>query len=97
MLAAAPSSPPAFAWDEWYAAAGGRSIRIEEAAEYLRRIREEHEPRFTGPVAPRRHDFPSANEAARHLKENAAEFGAYTASISELEARDISSRRTVSA
>jgi hypothetical protein len=51
MIHAAPSAPPAFAWDEWYAA-GGRTIRIEEAADYMRKIREAQERRFTDPVAP---------------------------------------------
>ncbi len=95
MLAAASASPPAFAWDDWYAAAGGRSIRIEEAAAYLTRIREEQEPRFTGPVAPLRHHFPSAGEAARHLKEKAVEFGADIVGICEIEPSDIYRGRTV--
>lgn len=38
MLHAAPSAPPAFTWEEWYTAAGGRTIRIEEAAEHMRKI-----------------------------------------------------------
>jgi hypothetical protein len=28
-------APSAFAWEEWYAAVGGRSIRIEEVSMYL--------------------------------------------------------------
>jgi hypothetical protein len=31
------TSPPAFAWDDWYAAVGGRSIRIPEVTDLLQR------------------------------------------------------------
>ena len=30
-----PQPPPTFAWEEWYAAAGGRSIAIDEVSAYL--------------------------------------------------------------
>ena len=30
--------PPAFAWDDWYAMVGGRSIRIPEVDDFLRRM-----------------------------------------------------------
>ena len=75
-LAAAPTSPPAFAWEDWYQQAGGRTINIAEAAEYMRRIRQDQEPRFSGEIAPTRHRFASPEEAAGHLKATAAAFGA---------------------
>ena len=81
MIHAAPSAPPAFAWDDWYAAVGGRTIRIEEAAEYMRKIREDQEPRFTGPVAPTKQRFPTPEDAARQLKEKALELGPLDASL----------------
>ncbi len=31
-------SSPSFAWDDWYALVGGRSIRIEEVDDILRQI-----------------------------------------------------------
>ena len=32
------NSPPAFSWEEWYAAVGGRSIQIDDVRMYLDRI-----------------------------------------------------------
>src|SRR6478735_8965600 len=86
---------PAFAWEEWYAAVGGRSIRIDAVDEYLRLIREEQQPRFTGPVCATRHPFASAADAAAHLKQKALEFGADIAGICEIEPSDIYRGRTV--
>jgi epoxyqueuosine reductase len=94
-MAAAPSSPPAFKWDDWYAAAGGRTIRIEEVTEILRKIHDEQYPRFEGPVAPARREFPSPADAAAHLKQRALEFGADIVGICEIEPSDIYRGRTV--
>jgi len=88
-------SVPAFAWDEWYAAVGGRSIRIEAVDDYLRLIRETQQPRFTGDVAPQRHVFASPLEAATHLKDKAQEFGADIAGICEIEPSDVYRGRRV--
>jgi epoxyqueuosine reductase QueG len=88
-------SPPAFAWEDWYAAVGGRSIRIDAVEDYLRQIRHDQEPRFTGPVADTRHRFPSADEASAHLKEKALEFGADIVGICEIEPSDVYRGRTV--
>ena len=88
-------TPPAFAWDDWYAAIGGRSISIDAVDEYLRRIREEQQPRFAGPIAPVRHQFSSPLDAARHLKEKAVEFGADITGICEIEPSDVYQGRTV--
>ena len=86
---------PAFAWDEWYAAIGGRSIRIDAVDEYLRLIRQEQQPRFTGDVAPQRRAFPSPEDAAAHLKQKALEFGADIVGICEIELSDVYRGRTV--
>jgi hypothetical protein len=67
------SSPPAFAWEDWYAADGGRSIRIDAVDDYLRQIFTDQQPRFTGPVAATRRSFPSPEEASAHLKDKALE------------------------
>ena len=41
-----PVPPPPFAWEEWYAAVGGRSIRIEEVSMYLQKIYDDQYARF---------------------------------------------------
>jgi epoxyqueuosine reductase len=86
---------PAFDWDAWYAAVGGRTIRIPEVDEYLRRIRDEQYPRFDGEVAPTRHAFASPEDAARHLKEKAAELGADIVGICRIEPSDVYRGREV--
>jgi hypothetical protein len=91
----AATRPPAFAWDEWYAAVGGRSIRIEEVDEYLRRIRQDQEPRFDGPVAESRREFSSPEAAAAHVKEMALAAGADIVGICSIEPSDVYRGRTV--
>jgi epoxyqueuosine reductase QueG len=88
-------SPPAFAWDNWYALVGGRSIRIEEVDDYLRRIYDDQCRRFEGEVAPARREFASPADAARHLKDKAVEFGADIVGICEIEPSDVYRGRTV--
>ena len=78
-------APPAFAWDDWYREVGGRSIRIDEVDEYLRKIFDDQSPRFHGPISPDRRDFASPEEAAGHLKQKALEFGADIVGICEIE------------
>jgi epoxyqueuosine reductase len=87
--------PPPFAWDDWYAAVGGRSIRIEEVDVYLRRIHEEQVPRFTGPVAPARQVFASPEAAAAAVKARAIEYGADIVGICEIEPSDVYRGRAV--
>ena len=88
-------APPApFAWDDWYAAAGGRPARPEEINEILRRIYDEQQPRFTGDVAPARREFSSPADAAQHLKEKSLEFGADIVGICEIEPSDVYQGRT---
>ncbi len=83
------SATPAFAWDDWYAAVGGRSIDIDAVNDYLHRIRSEQEPRFEGAVASRPHRFASPDEAAAHVKTRAKEFGADIVGICEIEPSDV--------
>lgn len=88
-------APPPFAWEEWYAAVGGRTIQIEEVSDYLQEIYNEQYPRFEGPVAEERHDFASPEQAARLLKDKAIEFGADIVGICEIEPSDVYEGRTV--
>jgi epoxyqueuosine reductase QueG len=88
-------NPPPFAWEDWYAAVGGRTIAIDRVSEYLRQIYEEQEPRFTGPVAAEQRRFASPDAASRHLKARALDFGADIVGICEIEASDVYSGRSV--
>jgi ferredoxin len=86
---------PAFAWDAWYAAVGGRSIRIDAVDEYLRQIFSDQSPRFDGEIASERRDFASPEEAARHLKDKARACGADIVGICEIGPGDVYRGRTV--
>lgn len=88
-------NPPPFAWEAWYESVGGRAIQIDRVTEYLRKIREEQEPRFTGPVASDRQRFSSPAAASAHLKERARAFGADIVGICEIEPADVYRGRTV--
>ena len=87
--------PPSFAWDDWYALVGGRSIRIEEVDDILRQIYNDQYARFEGEVADSRVEFDSPAEASRHLKDKATEFGADIAGICEIEPTDVYRGRVV--
>lgn len=89
----ADASP--FAWDDWYSAVGGRTIAIAEVDEILRRIREEQEPRFDGPIASERVAFESPEDAARQLKARALAFGADIVGICTIEPSDVYRGRLV--
>ena len=93
--ASAASSPPAFAWEEWYAAAGGRSIAIDQVSDYLKQIYDGQYPRFEGEVAPQRRQFATPEDAAQHLKAQAIGFGADIVGICEIEPSDVYRGRTV--
>jgi epoxyqueuosine reductase QueG len=93
-ILAADDSPPAFVWDEWYANAGGRSIRIPAADDYMRRIHTEQYPRFEGEVATIVQKF-SSEDAAALVKQKAMEFGADIVGICRIEPSDIYKGRTV--
>ena len=88
-------SPPAFAWDDWYATVGGRSIRIPEVDDILKRIYDDQYARFDGEVAAERHVFASPGDAARHVKAKAIEFGADIAGICRIEPSDVYRGRVV--
>ena len=87
-------TPSPFAWEDWYAAVGGRPERPADVTEYLRLIYEEQYPRFGGDVAPERRAFASSEAAAQHLKAKSLEFGADIAGICEIEASDVYQGRT---
>jgi hypothetical protein len=91
-----PSDVPPFSWEEWYAAVGGRSIRIEQVSEYLEKIYNDQYLRFDGPVASPRHEFASPEDAAHQLKSAATECGADIVGICEIEPSDVYRGRTVS-
>ncbi|MBC8145732.1 MAG: hypothetical protein H7X80_09100 [bacterium] len=86
---ASPNSPPAFAWDEWYAGVGGRTIDIPEVNRYLELIYNEQLPWFTGDVSGTQTHFDSPDDAARTLKAKAMDFGADIVGICEIEPSDI--------
>jgi ferredoxin len=88
-------SPPAFSWEEWYAAVGGRTIQIDEVSAYLKRIFDDQYQRFEGDVAPVQHEFGSLTEASQHLKQKAQEFGADIVGMCEIEPSDVYRGRTV--
>ena len=94
MTSASSSSPAPFAWEDWYAAAGGRQPRPAEIDDILRRIREEQEPRFTGPVAPEPCVFATPEQATHDLKARSLEFGADIVGICEIEPSDVYQGRT---
>jgi hypothetical protein len=87
--------PPAFAWDEWYASIGGRTISIPEVNECLRQIHEDQLPRFHGSVAAQRRELGSPDEAAALLKAKALELGADIVGICEIEPSDVYRGRPV--
>lgn len=84
----------AFKWNDWYEAVGGRTISIDEANVYLRKIYDDQYLRFDGEVAPTKTTM-SPEEAAQAVKERAAEFGADLVGICEIEPSDIYKGRTV--
>jgi epoxyqueuosine reductase len=89
------SHPPAFAWDQWYAAVGGRSIRIDEIDALLRRIHDDQYPRFTGEVSPEQRRFATPDDAATFVKQQAREFGADIVGICEIDEQDVYRGRSV--
>src|SRR5262245_43162193 len=87
--------PPPFAWDDWYASIGGRTIKIDEVSTYLQKIYTDQYARFDGPVAPDQHHFDSPDDAASDLKAHAREFGADIVGICEIEASDVYGGREI--
>jgi len=89
------STPPPFAWDDWYATVGGRSVRIDEVDNYLQQIYHDQYKRFDGDVAPTCLEFSSPADASRSLKNKALECGADIVGICEIEPSDVYRGRTV--
>ncbi|HEU4719265.1 MAG TPA: reductive dehalogenase domain-containing protein [Bacteroidia bacterium] len=88
-------SPPPFAWDEWYASVGGRTISIPEVDRLLKQIYEDQYARFDGPVAAKKKEFASPREAAAHIKQIARESGADITGICLIEPSDVYKGKTV--
>lgn len=91
----AQTSPPAFKWDAWYEAVGGRSIKIDKVDNLLAQIKEEQYPRFTGEVNPNKTVFKSPQEAAQAIKQKALELGAGDVGIAAIEPSDIYKGREI--
>lgn len=89
------SSPPAFKWDAWYAAVGGRTIHIEGVDNFLKQIKEEQYPRFDGEINPSKTSFATPNDAAQAVKQKAFELGANEVGIAEIESTDVYRGREV--
>jgi ferredoxin len=89
------ASPPAFNWNEWYASAGGRTIKIEKVDELLKTIKEIQYPKFEGDVNTEVTYFNSPEEAASLIKSKAFEFGADEVGIAPIEPSDIYKGRIV--
>jgi len=96
MTSSSPLSPPAFNWDAWYAAIGGRKIHIKEADDILNSIYNDQYLRFEGEVNPVKHIFKTTTEAAETIKAKAQELGADIVGICLIEPSDIYRGKTVS-
>ena len=95
MLIGSENSPPAFAWDTWYASVGGRSIHIDRVDEILNEIKTFQYQRFDGPVNTEKRIFNSSSEAAELLKHKAFELGADECGIAAIEDSDIYKGRLI--
>ncbi len=91
----ADTSPPAFLWEEWYNAIGGRRINITEVDEILKEIKVHQYPKFFGNVNPNRTNFESENSATAAIKQKAFELGADEVGVAEIEPSDVYKGREV--
>lgn len=89
-------SVPAFNWEEWYRAVGGRQIHIEDADEILNSIRQYQLPRFDGEVNQTKTVFDTPGQASDAIKARGFELGADEVGICEIEPSDIYRGRIVS-
>lgn len=87
---------PAFSWESWYAAVGGRTIDISEVQSISSMIRDEQGPLFYGPVAEQAKPFSSPSQASSWVKMTAKELGADIVGVCRIEPSDIYRGRTVS-
>lgn len=83
------STIPAFSWDDWYEAVGGRSIHIDEVERLLKEIHEDQYNRFNSEVATEIKTFTSPQEASTLIKQKAIELGADLVGICEIEPSDV--------
>ena len=88
-------NPPPFAWDDWYALVGGRSIRVEAVDDYLHKIYQDQYARFHGEPARTKLKFGSPAAASDHLKKKAVEFGADIVGICRIEPADVYQGRVI--
>ena len=95
VISANIQSPPAFAWEQWYDRAGGRSIKIDVANEWMRRIMTEQVPRFKEKESETFQGFESPEEASVWVKEIAKTFGADIIGIARIEPQDVYAGRAV--
>lgn len=91
----APTSPPPFSWDHWYASVGGRSINIKGVNDILHQIKEYQYPKFTGEVNPTRTVFENPEAASAAIKKKALALGADDVGVAEIEASDIYKGREI--
>jgi len=82
-------SPPSFAWDDWYAAVGGRSIHIDEVQRLLKEIHEDQYKRFDSEVAAEKKVFANQIVASNAIKQKATELGADMVGVCEIEPSDV--------
>ncbi len=94
-MEASKQSPPAFSWEDWYAGVGGRNTTLPEVQKILSEIYNEQFPRFHGKVATQKVEFSSSQEASKHIREKAVEFGADIVGICEIEPSDIYKGRAI--
>ena len=94
-MIASQNSPPAFAWEAWYASIGGRQIRIDEVEAILTQIREHQYPRFSGDVNQQRTIFTDDAAASLAVKQMALTLGADEAGVAVIEPGDIYKDREV--
>ena len=90
-----PRRPPAFAWEDWYAGVGGRSIKIDEVDALLRRIFDDQYARFNGDIAAEPVAFATPEAASQVVKQKAVEAGADIVGICEIEDSDVYRGRVV--
>jgi ferredoxin len=89
VIDAAAHSNPAFDWEAWYAAAGGRREPIPEVSALLTAIYEGQYPRFEGELAPERIDLGDPILASAEIKEQARRLGADIVGIARVEPSDL--------
>jgi epoxyqueuosine reductase len=94
-LHTAHTRPPAFQWNDWYEAAGGRKIQIDDVDALLHQIYNDQYLRFNGPVAETVTRFSSPEEASALIKSKAKEFGADIVGICLIEPTDMYRGREV--